>query len=156
MEADSQDILPVQSSRSSAVDQVEEISLESSRKRQDVQGVMSEIAGKEMRERGEEAWRLEPEEETKVASHGVEGINVDSNDEGRHEGVQVKNSRRQSEAPGEEGEEMKSPKRKILRVESEETQDNVREANDMDQEEGEEISFVPRAISVPQKAVVSL
>ena len=38
-------------------------------------------------------------------------------------------------------------------MESEETQDYVREANDMDQEEGEEISFVPSAISVPQKAL---
>ena len=36
-------------------------------------------------------------------------------------------------------------------MESEETQDYVREANDMDQEEDEEISFVPSAISVPQK-----
>ena len=36
-------------------------------------------------------------------------------------------------------------------MESEEPQDYVREANDMDQEEGEEISFVPSAISVPQK-----
>ena len=83
---------------------------------------MSEIAGKEMRGRGEDAWRLEPEGETdtletKVVSHEVEG---------RHERVQVKNSRRQSEAPGEEGGEIKSPKRKIIRVESEETQDYVR------------------------------
>ena len=45
----------------------------------------------------------------------------------------------------------KSPKRKIIRVESEETQDHVREANDMDQEEAEEISFVPGAISVQEK-----
>ena len=36
-------------------------------------------------------------------------------------------------------------------MESEETQDYVREANDMDQEEDEELSFVPNAISVPQK-----
>ena len=64
-----------------------------------------------------------------------------------------KNSRRQSEAPGEEGEEIKSAKRKIIRVESEETQDYVREANDMDRQEGEETSFVPSAISVPQKPV---
>ena len=43
----------------------------------------------------------------------------------------------QSEAPGEEeGEEIKSSKRKIIRVESEETQDYVREANDTGQEEG--------------------
>ena len=64
-----------------------------------------------------------------------------------------KNSRRQSEAPGEEGEEIKSAKRKIIRVESEETQDYVREANDMDRQEGEETSFVPSAISFPQKPV---
>ena len=36
-------------------------------------------------------------------------------------------------------------------MESEETQNYVREANDMDQEEGEETSFVPSAISVPEK-----
>ena len=35
-------------------------------------------------------------------------------------------------------------------MESEETQDYVREANDMDQEEGDEVSFVPSAIRVPQ------
>ena len=36
-------------------------------------------------------------------------------------------------------------------MESEETQDYVREANDMYQEDGAEVSFVPSAISVPQK-----
>ena len=80
-ETDLQDFLSVQSCRSSAVDYVEEISLESSRKRQDVQ-VVSEIAWKETRGRGEDAWRLEPEGETEmlettVVSHGVEGVNVD-------------------------------------------------------------------------------
>ena len=147
MEADSQDFLSVQSCRSSAVDGVEEISLESSRKRKDVQGVMSEFAGKEMRERREDAWRLDPEGETKtletkVVSHGMEGVDVDPKEEGRHERGEVKNSRRQSEAPGEEGEEIKSPKRKIFRVESEETQDYVRVTNEKDQEEGEETSVV--------------
>ena len=93
---------------------------------------MSEIAGKELRERGEDAWRLEPEGETetletKVVSHGLEGVNVDPNGEDRHEREQVKKSRRQSEAPGEAGEEIKSPKRKRFRLDSEETQ-----ANDMD------------------------
>ena len=39
----------------------------------------------------------------------------------------------------------------MIRVESEETQDYVREANDMDRQEGEETSFVPSATSVPQK-----
>ena len=36
-------------------------------------------------------------------------------------------------------------------MESEEKQDNATEAKDLDQEEAEEISFVPSAISVPQK-----
>ena len=72
---------------------------------------------------------------TKVVSHGMEGVNVDPNGEGRHEREQFKKSRRQSEESGEEGEEIKSLKRKIIRVESEETQDFVREAKDMDQEE---------------------
>ena len=62
----------------------------------------------------------------------------------------MESSRRESEAPGEEGEEVKSPKRKVIRVEFQETQDHEREANDMNQEEAEEISFAPSAISVPQ------
>ena len=60
-----------------------------------------------------------------MVSPGEEGVNVDPKGERRHEREQVKNSRRQSEAPGEE---IKSPKMKIIRVQSEETQD------DMDQE----------------------
>ena len=39
----------------------------------------------------------------------------------------------------------------MIRVESEETQDYVREAKELNQEEAEEISFVPSAITVPQK-----
>ena len=66
METDSQDLLSIQSCRSSAVDHVEEISLESSRICQDVQVVMSEIAGKEMRGSGEDAWSLEAEGETET------------------------------------------------------------------------------------------
>ena len=72
----------------------------------------------------------------------VEGIYVDFYGEGHQGGGQVKNLRSQSDVPGEEGEEIESPKRKIIRVESEETQDYVREAKDMDQEEAEELSFV--------------
>ena len=81
----------------------------------------------------------------------VEGVPVNPDGEGRHEQVQAKSSRRESEAPGEEGEEVKSPKRKVIRVESEETQDYVREAKGLSQEEAEEISFVLSAIRVPQK-----
>ena len=39
----------------------------------------------------------------------------------------------------------------VVQVDSEETQDCVREANDVDQKESEQMSFVPSAISVPQK-----
>ena len=52
---------------------------------------------------------------------------------------------KEREAPGQE------TKRKVIRVESEETQDYVREPKDLSQEEAEEISFVPSAISVPKK-----
>ena len=62
-----------------------------------------------------------------------------------------RSSRTECETPGEEGEEVKSPKRKVIRVESEETPDCVREAMDLSQEEAEEISFVPSATSVPLK-----
>ena len=71
-------------------------------------------------------------------------------------GRQVNNSRRDSEVPGEDGEEIESPRRTVIRVESEETHDSVREANDLNQQEAEELSFVPSAISVPQKPFFSL
>ena len=43
------------------------------------------------------------------------------------------------------------PEGKTFRVESEETQDYVREAKDTGQEEAEGLSFVPSAISAPRK-----
>ena len=58
-EVDSQDLVSSDSCRSSVVHQVEEMSLESPRKSQDVQAVMSEPAGKATRGRGKYAWRLE-------------------------------------------------------------------------------------------------
>ena len=64
----------------------------------------------------------------------MEGVPGYPDGEGRHERVQVKSSRRESEVPGVEGEEVESPKRKVIRVESEETQDYVREAKDLNQE----------------------
>ena len=104
-EADSQDLLSVVSCRSSAVDHVEDMSLESPRRMHDVQEVVGETAGDATRGRGEDAWRLEPEGEaatleTTVVSDGVEGVHVDPDGECHHERVQVKNSRKQSEAPG--------------------------------------------------------
>ena len=55
-----------------------------------------------------------------------EGVAVTPEGKSLHEQTQVKSSRRESEAPREEGEEVKSPKRKVIRVESKETQDYVR------------------------------
>ena len=145
-----------ESGRSSTVDHVEEMTMKSPRKIQDVQEVMEETARKASRGREKNAWGLELEGEaetleTRVVSNGVEGVHVDFNGEGHHERGQVKNSGRQSEAPGEEGEEIKSRKRKIIWVESEEAQGYVREAKDTDQVEAEEISFVLSAISSEKK-----
>ena len=87
-------------------------------------------------ERGER-WRrrrimeAEPEGETEmpesgIVADGVEGTLVDHSGEGHQD-------------------EGTSTKKK-----SEETQDYVREANDLNQEKSEETSFVPSATSVPQ------
>ena len=58
-----------------------------------------------------------------------------------------------SKAPAEEGEEIQSPTKKVIRVESEETQDYVRESLKLCQGEAEEISFVPSAISIPHEPI---
>ena len=134
------------------VDYDEEMALEPPRKRPEWE---------EARGREEAAWRLEPEGETEVpesviVADEVEGTYVDSNGESHHGRGKVSNHRSQSGVQGEEGEEIKSLKRKVIRVDSEETQDYVRKAKSTDQEEAEELIFVPSAISVPQKAVVSM
>ena len=49
----------------------------------------------------------------------------------------------------EECAEIQSPKRKVVGVESEETQDHVRETLALRQEEAEELAFVPSALSEP-------
>ena len=114
---------------------------------------------KEARGREEDAWRLESEGETEVletviVSDVVEGTCVDSNGEGHHGRGKVKNHRSQRGVQGEEDEEIKSPKKKVIWVGSEETQDYVREAKSTDQQEVEELSFVSSAISVPQEMIV--
>ena len=83
--------------------------------------------GRGEREREESEWRLEPEEEAEVpeiivVSDAVEGTFVDLDGESRHEQVEAKLSRRGRETLN-EGEEISSPKRKVIRVESEEMQD---------------------------------
>ena len=79
------------------------------------------------RGREDDAWRLEPEgetvPETVIVADEVEGTFVDSNGEGHHGRGKVKNHRSESGAQGEEGGEIASPKRKVIWVESEETQD---------------------------------
>ena len=100
------------------------------------------------------AWRLEPEGETEVQELvivSMESTFVDLDGKSHREQAEAKSSRRESEAPGEEGEDVKSPKRKVIRVESEETQDFVRKGKSAEQEEMEESILVPSAASVPQK-----
>ena len=72
-----------------------------------------------MRRVEEDGWRLEPEGETEtpetvVLWSEVEGVFGNPDGEGRHDRVQVKSFGMESEAPGEEGEEVKSLKRKVL------------------------------------------
>ena len=70
-----------------------------------------------------------------------------------HEQTQAKSTRGEREAPGEEDEDEKCPKSKMIWVELEEAQDYVRESLDLTREEAEEASFVPSAISVPQRSM---
>ena len=103
----------------------------------------------------ESEWRLEPEGEAEVpeiiiVSDAVEGTFVDLDGESHHEQVETKLSRRGREMLN-EGEEIRSPKRKVIRVESEESQDHVREENSTEFEEEEERTFIPSAVSVPLK-----
>ena len=95
----------------------------------------------------------EPEEEAEVpeiiiVSDAVEGTDGES----RREQVEAKLSRREREMLN-EGEEIRSPKRKVIRVESEETQDYAREGKSTEEAER---TFVPSAVSVPLKLFVSL
>ena len=100
-------------------------------------------------------WRLEPEGEAEVpesiiAPDAVEGAPVDLVGESRHEQVEAKLSRRGREMLNDD-EEIRSPERKVIRVESEETQDHVREGRSTEQEGEEQRTFVPSAESVPLK-----
>ena len=61
-----------------------------------------------------------------IVSDGVEGTFVDLHGGSRHEQAEAKLSIR-GRGLLHEGEEIRSPKRKVIRVESEETQDYVRE-----------------------------
>ena len=79
-----------------------------------------------------------------------------------HRSARVKTAREESEklkeaemevdgeVPQEASAEIQSPKRKVIRVESEETQDHVCETLTISQEEAEEMGFVPSALSEPR------
>ena len=148
---------------------MEEVCSESSRKMQDKEETASQASwtavtkGKE-----KEVWRLEPEGEAErpeatVPWNGAEGVSVNPEGESRHEQVRANITSKERDnqtkmeenvegkAPGEEGAEIQSPKRKAIRVESEETQEYVRESLNLSRDEAEEISFVPSAISILQR-----
>ena len=100
-------------------------------------------------------WRLEPEEEAEVpeiiiVSDAVECTPVDLDGESRHEQAEAKIFRRRREMLDED-EKIRSPKRKIIRVETEETQDYVKEGRSTEQEEEEKRTFVPSARSFSLK-----
>ena len=119
----------------------------------------------------QEVWRLEPEGEAeKPEAIGLEsevkGVSVNPEGESRHRHVRAKMARKEREnqtrvdkkvngkAPWDEGAELQGPQRNVIRVESEETQDHVIESLNLSREEAEEISFVPSAISIPQRHMV--
>ena len=103
----------------------------------------------EARDREESEWTAEVPEII-IVSDAVEGTFVDLYGECCREQVEAKLSRRGREILN-EGEEIISPKRNVILVESEETQDCVREAKSTEFEEEEERTFVPSAVSVPLK-----
>ena len=113
---------------------------------------------KEARNMEDGEWRLEPEGEAEmpeiiIVSDAVEGTSVDLDGESHHQQVEAKLTRRRREMLN-EGEEIRSSKREVIRVESEETQDYVREGKSTEHEEEEERTFVPSAVSVPLKPLI--
>ena len=130
---DTQDTLSFESCMSSVACDMEEVSSESSRKMQDKEETASEVSWTAIAKKKEkDGWRLEPEGETETPEvtfwDEAEGVAVTPEGESLHEQTHVKSTRREREAPGEEGEEIKCPKREVIRVESEETKDYVKES----------------------------
>ena len=81
--------------------------------------------------------------EAKSLGSKVKGVSVNPEGESRHRHARAKT----------EGEEIQSRKRKVIRVESEETQDYVTESLNLSRDEAE-ITFVPSALSIPRGATV--
>ena len=84
--------------------------------------------------------------------------------EGRHEQVRAKITRKEKikrrwkkrlmERPSDGGAEIQSPKRKVIRVESEETQDYLREALNLSEEGTRRNKFRAKRDQLPTKAHV--
>ena len=132
-----------ESCRSLMFDYDEEMTLEPPRKRPEWPE-WEETTGRE-----EDAWKLEPEEETEVPETVIVADEVEeaptwtlmvraTMGEGKSKIIQVK---------------VACQVRKVKKIKSPETQDHVGEAKSTDQEEVQELSFVPSAISVPQKMI---
>ena len=118
-----------------------------------------------------EMWRLEPEGEAETPEaigleSEVNSVSMNPEGERRHRHVRAEMARKErgnqtrleknvnEKALWDDGAEVQSPKRKVIRVESEETQDYVRDSSNLRREEAEEISFVPSALSIPRGPMV--
>ena len=101
--------------------------------------------------------------EATVSRNGAEGVSVDPEGESRHGQARAKITRMEREhqanmeekvdgkALGEKGAEIQRLKWEVIRVESEETLDYVRESLNMSRDEAEARSFVSSAISTPER-----
>ena len=134
----------------------EEVSSESSRKMQEE--TTSEASWAAMTKgKGKEAWRVEPGGETEKPEvtalwNEAEGVSVNPEGESHHEETRAKITRRMEiEMRRVKRVRIQRSKKKVIRVESEETQDYVRESLNLSREEAEEISFVPSTISISQR-----
>ena len=143
---------PFESCSSSMACDMEEVSLESSMKMKDMDETTSEASWTAVT-KGEEKESEAEKPEATVPWNGVEGVSVNPEGESRHGQVRADMARKDRESQTqmeEKVEEVQSPKRKVIRVESEETQDYVRDSLNLSLKEAEEISFVPSALSIPR------
>ena len=126
---------------------------------QDADEAMSESSWTALakgRERG--WWSIDLEGETENLDvtgpwSGTEGGSVDSKGKMCHEESEKPKEAEMEvdgEVPQEVSVEIQSPKRKVIRVEPEETQDYVRGTLTISEEEAEEMGFVPSALSEPR------
>ena len=136
--------MSVESCSSSMTCDMEEVCSESSRKMKDMEETTSEASWTTVKKgKTKEVWRLEPEGEAeKLEATGlwseVKGVSVNPEGESGHRHARAKMERKERENETKmekkvngkvlwaEGAEVQSPKRKVIRVESEETQDSVR------------------------------